>query len=194
MRYALIGLAFVGGCTMGEGFRDADYIREEPSPEGADLQVDPSTYESVNTSELGTDRIRPIAKTIEWPAIGTEVGTRFVGGSVVVERIQREDSDNSYGVRVRLKNTTDKVLRLEYLISFYTRQGVRLAAYLGGVAATERWKPFVIEPLKYEIVEDFSRMIGADGFKLHVRSAGSKGTGDPQSAEDLKKSQEDAKP
>jgi hypothetical protein len=188
MRSIVWALLLVAGC-YGESIHPRDYPREEPGPEGTEVSIDPKLIE-VRTSELGTNLTRPIAKTIDWPGISTTEGTTFVSDAIVVDHIFRDDSDNSYGVRVRVKNTTAKGLKLEYLIRFYTRRGGRLEGYIGSEGSTERWTGFVVDPFSMEILTDFSRVIGAEGFRLYIRSGGSTaedgGPDDPSKKEERK--------
>lgn len=173
MRHGVWALVLAVGC-YGESIHPPDSPQEEPGPEGADLVVDQTDYEHPRTHELGTELTRPIAKTVEWPGISTEEGTTYVDGKVVVDQIMRDDDPHgTYGVRVRLKNTTKEALKLEYVIRFYTRQGVRIAGYQGFAGTEERWKAFVVPPYRNTVVDDFSRVHGAEGFRLHVRAAGS---------------------
>jgi hypothetical protein len=129
MRYAFLAVLFVAGC--GESIRPGDEWEQEAGSEGTTVHIDPAMLNNP-TSELGTDRTRGIAKTIEWMPISTEDGVTYGDDAVVVERILRDDADNNYGVRVRLKNTTKDVRKLQWLIRFYTRHGSQIAAYVGG--------------------------------------------------------------
>ncbi len=184
MRYAILAaFLVVAGC--GDSIHPDAYPEEEPGPEGTYVEVDQSIYDSPSISELGTDATRPIAKTIEWPGISTEEGASYADDIVVVDRITREDADGSYGARVRLKNKTQQLLRLEYVIRFYDRQGGRIAGYKGVAGDGERWTSFTIEPLKYAVVDDFARVIGAEGFRLHVRAPGGAGDGAQDTPERL---------
>lgn len=178
MRHILLfgALALLGGC-YGESVTPEDYPQEEPISGDVDLEVDPGTYEIPVTSELGTEKVRPLAKTIAWPAIGTEEGETYLGGAAVIEKIFRQDADNNYGVRVRLRSTAGASQNLEYLIRFHTRTGAHFAGYEGSLGDTERWKRFSLEPYQTATVQDFSRVIGAEGFILFVRPASSGGEG-----------------
>jgi len=189
MRYvlALVIAAGIAGCTS-ESIHPPNEWREEAGPEGTDVNIDPAKLNNP-TSELGTDRVRPIAKTIEWPGISTEVSETYRGDAVVVDHIFRDDSDNSYGIRVRVKNTTPQLQKLEYLIRFYNRDGARLAGWAGGIGATERWQGFVLEPLRHEVLTDSCKVIGAEGFRLAIRSKGA-GAGDQGVPDDPAKKEE----
>jgi len=176
MRYAFLALLFVAGC--GESIHPNDEWRQDAGNEGTTVQIDPALLNNP-TSELGTERTRGIAKTIEWVPISTEEGTTYGDDSVVVERILREDAENNYGVRVRLKNTTKDVVKLQWLIRFYTRHGSQISGYYCGIGATEKWQGAVIDPYGYTTVADFARVMGADGFRLLVKTAGSAEGGTP---------------
>jgi hypothetical protein len=176
MRYAFLAIMVVAGC--GESIKPNDEWREEAGSEGTTVHIDPALLNNP-TSELGTDKIRGIAKTIEWLPISTEEGSTYGDDSVVVERILRDDAENNYSVRVRLKNTTKDVRKLQWLIRFYTRHGSQIAGYYGGVGSTEKWQGAVIEPYGYTTVSDFARVMGADGFRLFIKTAGSTGDGTP---------------
>src|SRR5687767_9379955 len=119
MRHALIALSAVAfiGC-YGESIHPPDYPREEAGDEGTEVAIDPEILDQIQTAELGTDRTRGIAKTIEWTGISTEVGVTYHDDALTVDRILRDDADNQYGVRVRLKNSSKNVVKGEYLIRF----------------------------------------------------------------------------
>lgn len=176
MRYAFLAILVVAGC--GESIKPNDEWREEAGSEGTTVSIDPALLNNP-TSELGTDRTRGIAKTIEWLPISTEEGSTYGDDAIVVERILRDDAENNYSVRVRLKNTTKDVRKLQWLIRFYTRHGSQIAGYYGSIGTTETWQGAVIEPYGYTTVSDFARVLGADGFRLLVKTAGSSPDGTP---------------
>ena len=182
MRSLLMTPLLVAGCYAG----GIDYPADPQEPivdseyYGEDAEQVRYVLDNFRTSELGTDATRPIAKTIEWPEISTQPGTPYVAGKVAVDRILRMDSGNSYGVRVRLKNTTGEVQALECRFRFVTRKGSELVPYVGISGTEERWTGFVLEPFGVETVTDFSRIIGAEGFVLFVRAQGDTGEGGPQ--------------
>lgn len=190
MKHAALALVLIAGChAKGQSVHPPPYPMDPIGPEGTDVNVDPAIYDGVKTSELGTEKVRPIAKTIEWPAISTSEGDSFVSDAVVVDQIFREDADNMYGVRVRLKNAGAETLSLEYLIRFHTRAGANLASHNGD------WKPFLLEPFKTETVGDFALILGAEGFRLFVRPAGGGADGapdDPARKEERKRAREAA--
>ncbi len=178
MKNAALALVLLAAGCYGESVRAPDEPQDEPGPEGTEVTIDPRVYE-IRTSELGTDRTRPIAKTIEWPGISTQAGDAYHEGAVVVDHIFRDDSDDNYAVRVRLKNTTRNALKLEFLIRFYTRTGGQVLSYVGHAGAEERWSGVVVEPLRHAVVTDFARVHGAEGFRLFLRGTGSKLDGSP---------------
>lgn len=180
MRYALFAAFLAAGCYGGSlGWED--YPLEDVSPEENPVEWDPALLDQFSTAEHGTEKMRPVSRTIDWPVMGPEQGkTTYAAGSVMVDRILRQEADNSYGVRVRLKNTTGDVKKLEYHVQFYTRSGERFHGTLGLSGTQDRWKPFVLDPYRTAEVADFCRVIGAEGFQLAVRAQGDTGDGSPQ--------------
>jgi hypothetical protein len=63
------------------------------------------------------------------------------------------------------------------VIRFYDRFGGQISAYAGSIGAAERWQGAVIEPYGMTTISDFARLNGAEGFRLHVKGAGSEGDG-----------------
>jgi len=182
MRYvlALVIADGIAGCNS-ESIHPPNEWREEAGPEGTDVNIDPAKLNNP-TSELGTDRVRPIAKTIEWLPIGTEEGASYADESLVVERILRDDADNNYAVRVRLKNTTKDVQKVQWIIRFYNRNGAQISGYVGGIGSGERWQGAVVEPFGYTTISDFARVMGAEGFRLYVKGTGGSPDGSPDDA------------
>ncbi|HZE97065.1 MAG TPA: hypothetical protein VE981_08555 [Planctomycetota bacterium] len=176
MRYAFLALLFVAGC--GDSIRPDSEWPEEAGNEGTTVNIDPALLNNP-TSELGTDRTRGIAKTIEWLPISTEDGATYGDDSIVVDRILRDDADNNYGVRIRLKNTVKDVRKIQWLVRFYTRQGSQIAGYYCGAGNGEKWQGAVLDPFGYTVISDFARVMGADGFRLLIKTAGSAGDGSP---------------
>lgn len=194
----LAALALSTACFMGcygESVRSGDYPREEAGPEGTEVAIDPEVLDQVATSELGTDKTRDAAKTIEWIGLSTEVGATYLGDALAVDHIFRDDSDNQYGVRVRLKNSTKNVVKFDYLIRFYNRQGGQILGYTGVGGASERWTSRIVDPFGVVVVDDFARVSGAEGFRLFVRKGGSKDEGlpdDPAKKEERRLAREQA--
>lgn len=176
MRYAFLAFLFVAGC--GESIHPGSEWPQQAGSEGTEVEIDPAKLNNP-TSELGTDRTRGIAKSIEWLPIGTEEGATYSDEAVVVDRILRDDAENNFAVRVRLKNTTKDLVKVQWLVRFYTRGGSQIGGYYGGLGSTEKWQGAVIEPFGYATVSDFARVIGADGFRLYVKGPGSTGDGSP---------------
>jgi hypothetical protein len=191
MRYAFLALLVAAGC--GESIHPDKEWREEAGSEGTEVNIDPAKLNNP-TSELGTERVRPIAKTIEWLPIGTEEGATYNDEALVVDRILRDDADNNYAVRVRLKNTTKDVQKLQWIVRFYTRQGAQIAAYVGGLGSGERWQGVIVEPYGYATVSDFAKVMGADGFRLYVKGSGGSQDGSPDdpATKDERKSKREA--
>jgi hypothetical protein len=193
MRYALFALAVAACGCYGESVAAPDDPVEEPGPEGTDVEIDPEFYNHPKTAELDTEKVRPIAKTIEWPGISTEEGASYLGDALVIDRIARDDSDGSYGVRIRVKNTTRQVVQGQWLIRFYTRQGGHLAGYVGGIGSQERWQGVVVEPFRTAVLTDFSRVIGAEGFRLFIKGGASPdGLPDDPAQKEERKAKRDA--
>ena len=180
MRSSMIGVwAFVLAGCYGESVHPPDYPRDQAGDEGTEVRIDPAFDEQLHTAELGTDRTRGIAKTIEWTGISTEVGTTYQDEAVAVDHIYRDDADNQYGVRVRLKNSSKNVVKLDYLIRFYTRTGGQILGYNGVGGDQERWTGLVVDPYSTAVAGDFARVMGAEGFRLFLRKSGSKDVGQP---------------
>jgi hypothetical protein len=198
MRHSLWALLVAAGVTAGcsgESIHPPDEWREQAGPEGTDVHIDPAKLNNP-TSELGTDRIRPIAKTIEWLPIGTEEGATYGDESLVVDRILRDDADNNYAVRVRLKNTSKEVRKVQWIIRFYNRHGAQISGYVGGIGSGERWQGAIVEPFSTTTISDFARIMGAEGFRLYVKGAGGSADGspdDPATKEERKEKREAAR-
>src|SRR5574341_1552589 len=176
MRHALWAVVLLAGC--GDSIHAPDEWREEAGPEGTDVNIDPAKLNNP-TSELGTARARGIAKTIEWLPIGTEEGATYNDEALIVDRILRDDADNNYAVRVRLKNTTKDVQKAKWIIRFYNRQGAQIAGYAGGIGSQEKWQGVVVDPCGYATISDFARVMGAEGFRLYVVGPGGSNDGAP---------------
>ena len=112
------------------------------------------------------------------------VGTPYVSGQVVVDAIRRMDAGNTYGVQVRMKNTTNQVLAVEFRFRFVNRKGGEQIPYLGISGAEERWTGVVFEPYGVKTMSDFSRIIGAEGFRLFVRPQESLTEGESEPAKE----------
>lgn len=191
-RYALFAFVLAVGC-YGESVHPPQEPALEPGPEGTEIET--PIGRAPRTGELDTDRTRPIAKSVEWPNLGTEEGDTYLEDAILVDEIFRHSAGGDYGVRVRLKNATPELLRVEYLIRFTDRRGAPFWGHGGGGGAGERWTPLVLEPFGTATAADFARAIGAEGFRLYVRKAGSKTEGlpdDPAGREERRRKREEA--
>jgi hypothetical protein len=174
----LLVAAAASGCGRGRSSSYEDYPQEPPSSYDTEFTVDPEIYQHPRTSELGTHRTRGIAKTIEWQKMGTELGTSDCSGLIVVDHVLRDDAQNLYGVRVRLKNTKNERSTVQWRIFFYNLQGEPMIGLnhsemtAPGTACEPRWKSICVEPLGLETVTDACRVTGAVAFRLFVRTGG----------------------
>lgn len=125
------------------------------------------------TSHLGTDRIRSGSKTLAFPRGGTEEGATWLGGAVRADRIERLDANDHCGARVRLFNTTDAGLTVEWRFAFLTASGLRANGL------RDDWKSIHIEPHGWETVYDSSCIRGPVSFELAVRKAATTDEGQP---------------
>jgi hypothetical protein len=182
-KHAAWAFLLLAGC-WGESMGVPDEPQGEAGDEGTEVQIDPAKLANP-TAELGTERTRPIAKSIEWLSIGSEPGDTY--GGLVIDRVERGDGNGLYGVTVRLKNTTKDRQKVQWLIRFVNRQGGHVAAYAGSLGDKARWQGAVVEPFGFVSVSDFARTSGAEGFKLLVKGPGASGDG----AADVKKPVED---
>ena len=150
-------------------------------PEAAPLTTDDFTYQietsedllELRTSEIGTDKIHDRSKTVEWANISTDAGTRYLGGTIVIDRVLRYDAANLYGVKVRLKNTTAKPLAAEYQVRFFAADGTWL------IGLRDPWKRIALDPFRLRTLKASARRTGAVGFRLHLRAPGSDDSGEP---------------
>jgi len=183
MRHLAWALMAVACATPGCGRRSIGDVPDEPrDPYGStdtEFTVDPSIYENPRTSELGTERTRGIAKTIEWQKSGTELGTTYCGGVAVVDKVLRDDAENFYSVRVRLENRRNEKHHLQWRIQFYNAKGEPLIGFNHNEVDEPTWKAIVLDPLGFSTVTDSCRLKGAVGFRLFVRKAGSNDVGLP---------------
>ncbi|MHC4606476.1 MAG: putative periplasmic lipoprotein [Planctomycetota bacterium] len=172
-------LGLVGGSLAACG---GGAPEEETIPELRVGEVSESV--PVTIGEYGTEKTRGRSKTIEWLKIGTTLGTRYLGGTVVVDRIIRDDAHDLYGVQVRLKNTTPDMLPCDARIFFLSENGERILGEKPLKLTTERpedWTQIIFEPYGFVTVTDTARMRGAVGFDLRVRRQGIDGEGLPGS-------------
>ena len=159
----LLALASCSGSSRKEPTRT-----EEPV-----TRVDPQSSNPVRTDELGTDRTRPVAKTLEWPNVSTSDQAVYLGGEVVIDRIRREDAEDMYGVYVRLGNRSTQVQKIEYRILFFGANRNRL------LGVHEEYRSAILEPRGVREVSDACALHGAVGFQLLVRRTGTQDEGLP---------------
>jgi len=168
MRRIAVALAVAAaGCRAGG---------EEPPPPQL---VDPAAYEHPHTSELDTHLLRDMAKTIEWQKIGPELGDTYLGGTVAVDRVLRDDAANFYGVRVRLANRKNEPLPIQWRVEFVSAQEETRVGFTVLGPDDEGWRGAVLDPLGTAAVTDTCRVKGAVGFRLFVRAPGSNDAGLP---------------
>lgn len=163
LAWVLLALA---SCSSGAKKEETPRASTEPK-----MEIDPKTAEPIRTHELGTDRLRPAAKTLEWSNRSTADSAVYLGGEVVVDKIFREDAEDFFSVRVRLGNRSGQVVKFEYRILFTDRDGTRLLGIEDG------YRPALLEPRGVRDVSDACRGRGATDFQLFVRAAGSKEEG-----------------
>ena len=133
------------------------------SPEGL--------YEGVHSAELSIEKLRPESKTIEWRDISTREHTTFMSSSIEVDKIFRSDTDDLYGVRVRLRNLTGQHMHCEFKINFYDEKGNKL------ISVANDWTKVFVEAHDYETIYDYCKVKGAIGFILHLKKSGTNADG-----------------
>ncbi len=163
LAWVLLALA---SCSSGTKKEESPQAGREPK-----MEIDPKTAEPIRTHELGSDRLRPAAKTLEWSNRSTAENVVYLGGEVVVDKIFREDAEDFFNVRVRLGNRSGQVVKIEYRILFYDRDATRL------LGIEDDYRPALLEPRGVHDVFDACRVRGATDFQLFVRAAGSKDDG-----------------
>lgn len=159
MRNVALALLVLASCSSGTR-------KPTETTESSGRTVMPKMLEPGATDELGTERTRGLAKTIDWPNAGTNETTTFLNGDLVVDRILREDAENLYGVRVRLGNRTTRVEKIEYRFRFFDSTGAEL------LPIHTDWRPAILEPRGLREVSDSCSVRWAVGFHLLVRRPG----------------------
>ena len=124
-------------------------------------------------SDWGNDRSDRISKTVEWSSVSTHEHATYLGRTVVIDQVRRDDADDFYGVRIRLGNRTAATLELEYLFRFYDGEGHALASM------HETYRPVLLTPRGTDSVFNNARSQGAVGFRLFVRKKGTTDVGYP---------------
>ncbi len=169
--YVWFAAVLAAGCGGGSALDD-EYPTEQPSSTDTQFTVDPSIYENPHTSELGTNRTRGIAKTIDWQKTGTETGTAYCAGAAVVDQVLRDDAENFYGVRIRLKNTKSGAQAFQWRIYFFNIKGEAMLGFNHDEKEAPSWKSVHVDSLGYATVTDSCRLRGAVSFRLFVRQGG----------------------
>lgn len=108
-----------------------------------------------------------IAKTVEWIDVGSKEGMTYLQGKIIVDRVIRDDAEDIFGVRVRIRNLTAEPIECETEIRFFDiRNNRRLGLHDG-------WKSIHVKPLDFFSIENTSKTTGAVGFRLFIRLPGS---------------------
>ncbi len=139
--------------------------------EKVDLSKDLDALES--GSDWGNDRSGIVSKTVEWSSVSTPAQASFLGRTVVIDQVRRDDADDFYGIRIRLGNRTATTVALEYLFRFYDSNGQALASLHEG------YRPVSLTPRGTDSVFDSARSRGAVGFRLFLRKRGTSDVGYP---------------
>lgn len=147
------------------------------------LEVDPIIYEMPATRDHGTDRIRGLAKVIDWQNVSTLRGTTYAAGNVEVDAIWRDDAEDYHGVRIRLKSRTKAPVNVEWRIEFYAQNGERLIGLNDTLGEETVWSKASLEGLHYYTATNTCRIKGAVGFRLFLRAAGTTGDGAPDAGQ-----------
>lgn len=159
------GVLLSVSCGPGKQRENPPYSIEPPS-----VKVPPDTLHT-KSQELDTGKPKPPSKTVEWFNVSTLECTTYLNKTVEVDKILRKDANNLYGVEIRLKNLTSQDLHCEFKINFYSEKEEQL------LSDKEGWTPFFLKPFGFEYIYDHSRLQGAVGFILFVRSYGTTSTG-----------------
>ena len=183
-RFSLILLAAVlpAGCGGGADVQDPGTY--DPGPDPSYYPVDtPGEVMKFRTSELGTDKTRDPAKSIEWMKISTTEKTRYLGGIVSVDRILRNDAMGLYNVEIRLKNESESPLSCEVRVVFRSKEGESILGLYDDWRGGERvdWMKLSFDPYGLRNIAVSARMRHAVGFNLYIRTAGGEGEGHPDS-------------
>jgi hypothetical protein len=185
--WSLLSAAVLAGCranTSLDMYYPPDDEEYEAIGDAPALLMDPAYYEEVKTSELGTEKTRGIAKTVDWIDVSTTIGTTYMNGGIGVESIERGDADNFYSARVLIKNRNVATAKIECKIAFFNAQGDRLIGVDDFTGDKEVWQPVQLEGLGSAKVTNSCRVKGAVSFRLHVRAAGASDDGLPDQGRD----------
>lgn len=143
-------------------------IADTPPPPNLDMPreiLDERTW--VREQEKG----RRVAKTVEWLDVSPQEGVTYLDGTIIVDKIVRNDAEDIYGVKIRLKNLTKLECVVETKVDFFDIRGDRQMGML------DDWRSSDLKPLDFATIENTCKVKGAVGFQLCVRKRGSDGDG-----------------
>jgi len=110
--------------------------------------------------------IRNFGSTSEGVAdeiIQTKCGSKFLGDTVAVEKIEKTDTAEFHRVKIWLKNLTRSTKTIKYKIEFYTNFGKLVER------KDDIWKKIKIDGLGTVVAEDTINQKRAIGFKIFVK-------------------------
>ncbi len=188
MRKSIVAIAILAaivGCRRkGDFAYDAYEQYDEPVGDyDPTMMIDPACYDMVKTSELGTEW-RGRAKSVDWQYGSIEEGTTYLGGTLKVDRILRNDADNLFDVSIRLRNTDSNPVKVEWKIALYSSDGTRIAGLTDWIGDKETWHNASIDARGFASVSNGARVKGASVFRLHVRRSGASDEGLPEQGKD----------
>lgn len=169
--WVIPGLVIFASCVPAAPQSDT---RIPPEQQAARPAIEIKRDESMQPSPWDFPPEPNVAKTIDWYPMSTKEGSNYVGGSVVIDKIFRQDAEDIFTVDVRLKNNQEQSVSGEYRIEFFDQKGTRL------LGLKRDWEPFIVEPLGLKVVSNTSIVKGAVGFKVFIRAKGSTGEGEPE--------------
>ena len=177
-------LAAVVGCRHNRDFTYDTYEYDEPvGAYDPNMMIDPACYENVKTSELGTE-MRGRAKSVDWQYGSIEEGMTYVGGTILVDKVLRNDADNLFDVTIRLRNTDANPSKVEWKIALYSSDGTRIAGLTDWTGDKEVWHNCSIDARGFASVTNGARVKGATIFRLQVRRSGANDEGNPEKGKD----------
>jgi hypothetical protein len=147
---ALLSLSLFA-CSSGES-TDTD---EGPPPIELRRDVDPGP----SPWDQPTGQI---SKSIHYADFNTVKGTTYMSGALIVDHVLAQDGEDVFSVNVRVRNTTDKLIRGDYLIEFRTRNLEQISGH------KRAWEPFVVESHGLVVLSNSALIRGAVGFKLFI--------------------------
>jgi hypothetical protein len=132
---------------------------EEPKPVQIrrDIEVGPGPWDQPGERS---------SKTIHQREGNTVVGTTFLGGALVVDKINAQEGQDVLGVDIRLRNTKPEAISGVYLIEFRTKTQDIIIGHKHG------WEPFMVEGHGLVSVTNSALIAGAEGFRLKIHPQG----------------------